>query len=330
MRKIILSGIAPSGNLHIGNYLGALKQWVDLQKDYTVFAMVADLHAITVPQDSRELSVKTLEVAKILIASGIDPGRSVVFLQSQVSAHAELAWILNTLTPVGELERMTQFKEKKEKSGVLAGLLNYPTLMAADILLYQSDLVPVGEDQGQHLELTRALARKFNNRFGETFKEPKALILKETARIMALDDPTKKMSKSDEHDKSRINLMDSPDEIRNKIKGAVTDSQTKIEVPASHNAPHTGLSNLLNVYAGFTGMGTEEIYKKYDGQGYAEFKKDLAEVIINGLKLLQDNFQVLSKDKRAVLDILRDGAKKAALIAEKTLHDAKKKVGFVF
>ncbi len=324
-KQTLLSGIAPSGNLHIGNYLGALKQWVDLQKDYTVFAMVADLHAITVPQDPKILHEKTLEVAKIMVAGGIDPEKSVVFLQSHVPAHVELGWILNTLTPVGELERMTQFKEKKEKSGVLAGLLNYPWLMAADILLYQADVVPVGDDQNQHLELARTLARKFNNKFGgNTFKEPQAFIDNDIRRIMALDDPSQKMSKSAESNYNYIAILDPEEEIRKKIKAAVTSSEPGIRFNA---LTHPAELNLLNIYSSFSGIPTNELTQMFSAKGHAEFKESLAELIVEKLKPIQDKYKEISEGK--IEDILKDGAKRASEMAEKTLRDTKEKMGFV-
>lgn len=322
--KTILSGLAPSGNLHIGNYLGALKQWVDLQNDYTVFAMVANLHAITVPQDPKVLREKTFEVAKIMVACGIDPERSVVFVQSQVPAHVQLGWILGTLAPVGELERMTQFKEKKEKSGVLAGLLNYPWLMAADILLYQSDAVPVGEDQNQHLEFTRTLARKFNNQFGETFREPKALILKEVARIMGLDDPTKKMSKSAPNPANYVALLDTPDTVRKKIKSAVTDSGKEIKYDPEKKP---AISNLMAIFSAFSRKNYEEIEKDYAGKSYVDFKHDLAELLVEKLQPIQERYQSLSDSD--IKNILADGAERANAVAADALKEVKKRVGFI-
>ena len=342
--QILLSGIQPSGTLHIGNYLGAIKQWVELQKNYKEYIAIVDLHAITVPQEPKELYKNTLELAALLIACGIDPVRSqtpesahrtsngvdpkktTLFIQSHVPAHTELGWILNTLTPIGELERMTQFKEKQEKAGLLAGLLNYPTLMAADILLYSPDVVPVGEDQLQHLELARTLARKFNSRFGETLKEPKALLVKDAARIMGLDDPSQKMSKSAESVNNYIALLDSPDEIRRKIKIAVTDSGSEIKYDISQKP---AISNLLAIYSGFSGMDVKKIEEKYAGKGYAEFKKDLAEVIIADLEPVQKKYKDLSKNKNTLIKILKGGAKQASAIANKTLLEVKKKVGFV-
>lgn len=324
--KTLLSGVQPSGELHIGNYLGAIKQWVELQKSYHVFVMIADLHAITVPQVPKQLRKKTLEVAALLLACGIEPKKSVLFVQSHVPAHAELMWILNTLTPVGELERMTQFKEKREKAGTLGGLLIYPVLQAADILLYQTDVVPVGEDQLQHLELTRALARKFNNRFGKIFKEPKSLIRKDAARIMALDAPTKKMSKSAASPNNYISLLDTPDSIRRKIKTAVTDSGSEIRYDEERKP---AISNLLAIYSAVSEVAVADLEKQYRGKGYAEFKNDLAELLVATLSPVQGEYQKLSKNEPGLLKILDSGAKKASAVAGNTLSMVKKKVGFV-
>ncbi|TSD04637.1 MAG: tryptophanyl-tRNA synthetase [Parcubacteria group bacterium Greene0714_36] len=324
--KTLLSGIQPSGALHIGNYLGAIKQWVDLQRDYRVFAMIADLHAITIPQEPEVLRQKTLEVAALLIACGIDPKKSTVFIQSHVPAHAELAWILNTVTPLGELERMTQFKEKKGKQGELAGLLNYPVLMAADILLYQTDRVPVGEDQQQHLELTRSLAERFNNRFGGTFRIPQALVLKSTARIMGLDDPAKKMSKSAASANNYISLLDEPDEIRRKIKIAVTDSGKEI-IYNEEDKP--AIANLMRIFSAFSGREVSDIENQYRGKSYAEFKNDLAELLVDKLEPIQTHYQNLAGDEKALLAILKDGAEQARVEAKQTISDVRQKVGFV-
>lgn len=328
----------PTGVPHIGNYLGAIKHWVDLQKEYRVFIMIADLHAITVPQEPRDLYARTLELANILLACGIDPHRSTLFLQSRVSAHPELGWIFNTMTPLGELERMTQFKEKTQKplglshqakANIYAGLLNYPTLQAADILLYQPSAVPIGEDQLQHLELTRELARRFNNRFGETFKIPRALIQKNTARIMGLDDPTKKMSKSAANSANYISLLDTPEEIRKKIKSAVTDSGKKIMF-APGQSGKSAITNLIAVMSAFSNKKPyAEIEKKYENKGYAEFKSDLAELIVQSLAPIQEAYHKLAKNHVATIDILKQGAKIAAKTAEKTLNDVKEKMGFV-
>ncbi|OGZ96142.1 MAG: tryptophan--tRNA ligase [Candidatus Sungbacteria bacterium RIFCSPLOWO2_02_FULL_54_10] len=325
-KQILLSGIQPSGALHIGNYLGAIKQWVDLQSEYRVFAMIADLHAITVPQEPEALRNKTLEVAALLIACGIDHKKSVIFIQSHVPAHAELAWVLNTITPLGELERMTQFKEKKDTSGEMAGLLNYPVLMAADILLYQTESVPVGEDQQQHLELTRSLANKFNNRFGDTFRIPKAHIQKDTARLMGLDDPTKKMSKSTPSANNYIGLLDTPDDIRRKIKIAITDSGKEIAYD-EENKP--AIANLLRIFSAFSGSAVADVETKYRGTSYAEFKQDLAELLVAKLEPIQVRYHERAGDQDALLKILKDGAEQARAIARETLYNAQNKMGFL-
>ena len=349
-QPILLSGIQPSGDLHIGNYLGAIKQWVELQKTHHIFIAIVDLHAITVPQDPEKLHTKTLETAALLSACGIDPKKSVLFIQSHVPAHTELAWILNTITPVGELFRMTQYKEKagklktKIKAGIrpllsptpeidleeselgYAGLLNYPVLQAADILLYQPDIVPVGEDQLQHLELTRALARRFNNRFGNTFKEPQQSVNIGTERIMGLDDPSKKMSKSASSPNNYIALLDSPKEILRKIKIAVTDSGKEIKYdPAEKPA----ISNLMSIYSAFSGLSLADIGKKYHGKGYGEFKKDLGEILVKKLSPIQKKYLELSKNKKSLLATLNSGSQKAARVANQTLSVVKERVGLV-
>jgi tryptophanyl-tRNA synthetase len=332
MKQRIFSGIQPSGNLHIGNYLGAIKNWVKLQNEYDSIFCVVDMHAITVPQDPEELKKKTIEVAKIYLASGIsaqggsasggDP-KSTIFIQSHVQEHAELMWILNTITKIPELERMTQFKDKSEKSGIDAGLLNYPVLMAADILLYDTNLVPVGKDQLQHIEITRTLARRFNERFGKTFIVPEPYITKEGMSIMGLDDPTKKMSKSAKSDYNYISLSDNPEDVKRKIKKAVTDSGSEIVYKDEKPA----LMNLINIYSLLSDSSTKEIENKYNGKNYAEFKNDLAEVVIDFLKPFQKKMKELSDEK--VLEILREGAEKVRPIARKKLDDVKRKIGFI-
>ena len=325
--KILLSGIQPSGILHIGNYLGAIKQWTELQKDFQLFAMIADLHAITVPQKPDELRQNILNTTMLYIAAGIDPQKSTIFIQSHVPAHAELGWILNTMTPLGDLERMTQFKDKKEKqSEVFAGLFNYPVLMAADILLYQTDVVPVGEDQQQHIELTRSLAKRFNNKFGETFKIPEGFIPPQTARIMGLDDPTKKMSKSAASANNYIALLDTPDEIRRKVKIAVTDSGKEI-VYDEEEKP--AIANLMRIFAAFAGGEPDDIEKQYQGKSYSDFKRDLGELLVEKLTPLQQRYQELSEDPESVMDILRKGADHANKIAQKTLRETQQKIGFL-
>jgi len=330
MQKRIFSGIRPSGRLHIGNYIGALKQWLALQDKYEMVAGIVDAHAITTPHEPKELRKDTLETAMTYLAAGLDPQKAILMVQSHVPQHFELAWILGTMTPLGELERMTQFKEKgreaNTRQGVMAGLLNYPILMAADILLYQSEVVPVGEDQVQHVELARSLAERFNNRYGETFALPQPLIGKESARIMSLQDPAKKMSKSDESEKSRIFLTDSPDAIREKCKAAVTDSGKEI---AYDPANKPAISNLLVIFSEFSGKTIAELEKHYAKKTYAEFKRDLAEEIIGGLASLQQKFAEFQKDESAVREILNAGNERAAAIAAKTLAAVKQKIGFL-
>lgn len=326
MNKRIFSGIQPSGNLHLGNYLGAIQNWVKLQEEFDSIFCVVDLHAITVPQDPEELKKKTIEVAKIYLAAGIDPEKSTIFIQSHVPEHAELAWILNTIAKMPELEKMTQFKDKSQKSGkesASVGLFDYPVLMAADILLYDTQVVPVGEDQLQHIEITRTLANRFNKKFGETFAIPEHFIKKESMRIMGLDDASKKMSKSAASVYNYISLTDDAEIVRKKIKKAVTDSGT--EIVYSDEKP--ALKNLINIYSLLDNKKPEEITKLYAGKGYADFKKDLAEVIISFLQPLQAKMATLSDEK--VLQILASGAAKVRPIAKAKLDDVKRKVGFV-
>jgi len=323
--KRVFSGVQPSGDIHIGNYLGAMRQFVALQEDYECFFCVVDLHALTVPQDPIKLKENTIELAGLYLAIGLDPKKVNLFVQSHVSAHAELAWLLQCMTYFGELSRMTQFKEKsKGKETVSVGLFTYPDLMAADILLYNTHYVPVGEDQKQHLELTRDIAQRFNNRFGETFVVPEPMILKLGARIMSLTDPTKKMSKSDSDPNNRINLLDEPSSIKKKIMKAVTDSESEIRLDWD-NKP--GVSNLLTIYSLFTGMEIEEVINKFNGQGYGTLKKELAEVVIDKLTVIQKNYKDLSRDY--VLKVLKEGAERAQAVAEKTLKEVKEKVGLI-
>lgn len=328
-KKRIFSGIQPSGVIHIGNYLGAIKQFTELQLLHQAFFCVVDQHAITVPQDPEKLYQNTLSVAALYLASGIDPKVATIFIQSHVPAHTELAWILNTMTPIGELERMTQFKEKKQEqtkeTGILAGLFNYPILMAADILLYGTHLVPVGEDQSQHVELTRMLADRFNNRYGETFVVPEALVSEHAARIMSLLEPTKKMSKSAESEKSYVSLLDSPDDIRQKIKNAVTDSGNEI-VYDKQKRP--AVSNLIIIHRAFSGATFNQIEEQYKGRGYADFKSDLAELIITNLAPIQKRYQMLMDNKKDLEHVLREGARSASAIAEKRMLTVKQKMGF--
>lgn len=325
-KKIIFSGIQPSGNIHIGNYLGAIKNWVDLQNnsDYDCIFFIVDLHAMTIPYDPKKFQKVIYNAALDNLAAGLDPKKCTIFVQSQIKEHAELTWILSTLTPLGELERMTQFKEKsKEQKEVNVGLLTYPVLQAADILLYQADFAPVGKDQEQHIEFTRALARKFNGRFGNVFKEPRALIPKIGAKIMSLSDPLKKMSKSHGPD-SYIALFDSDDEIRRKIKIAITDSGKEVKYNQK-NKP--AISNLLIIYHLFSGKPMKELEKMYVGKNYADFKKDLAEIVIEHLKPLRKKRGELEKNSNYVRNILEQGRKRAQKIAARTMEEAKKAAG---
>ena len=323
MAKRIFSGAQPTGNLHIGNYLGALRNWVALQHEYESFFCVVDLHAITIPQDPKQLVEKTREVARIYLAAGVDPAVSTIFVQSDVKEHAELAWVINCVVRIGELERMTQYKDKskKQRENVSVGLLTYPALMAADILLYQTDLVPVGQDQKQHLELTRDIAERFNRDYGETFRVPDAFIPKVGAKIMALDDPSKKMSKSDENVNGSIMLMDDADTIRRKFKRAVTDSGTDVRFDETRPA----VSNLLSIYQLLTGQTPEEIEAHFAGKGYAQLKGDLADATIAFLQPYQERVRGFSDEELS--RILRDGADKARVIAAETLRQVKERMG---
>lgn len=381
MKKRIFSGIQPSGNLHLGNYLGAIKNWVALQDEYESIFCVVDMHAITVPQDPETLRKKTIEVAKIYLASGIDPKKSSIFIQSHINEHAELMWVLNTLMQTNELSRLTQFKEKanlqnpyllsyennakiieegivkiyfdvengkkdwtkllkdykrgiekellnaidfekKEKSGSL-GIFNYPVLMAADIILYDTEIVPVGEDQKQHVELARDLAKRFNHKFGETFVIPRALVKEEGMRIMGLDDPKKKMSKSAASEYNYIALIDDPEKAKKKIMKAVTDSGT--EIVYSDEKP--AIKNLINIYSLLADKSPKEVEGVYEGKGYGEFKRDLAEVVAKFLTEFQQKYNAISDDD--VLKILREGAEKVRPLAKKKMDEVKNKVGFV-
>lgn len=326
MKKTIFSGVQPSGNLHLGNYLGAIKNWVKLQDEFESLFCVVDLHAITVPQDPEQLRQKTIEVAKIYLAAGIDPTKSAIFIQSHIPEHAELAWILNTLAKIPELEKMTQFKDKSQKNSqesASVGLFDYPILMAADILLYDTQTVPVGEDQLQHIELARTLAKRFNNKFGEAFVVPESFITKEGMRIMGLDDASKKMSKSAASEYNYIALTDSAETVRRKIKKAVTDSGSEIVYQDDKPA----LKNLINIYSLLSNKTTTELEKLYAGKGYADFKNDLAEVIITFLTPFQEKYNALSDEK--VLEILKAGAEKVRPLAKAKLEEVKKKIGFV-
>ena len=323
--KRIFSGVQPTGNIHLGNYLGALRNWVELQHEYESFFCIVNLHAITIPQDPKLLAQKTRDLARIYLAAGIDPRVSIVFIQSDVPEHAELAWILNCVTRISELERMTQFKDKagKQRESVGAGLLNYPVLMASDILLYQTELVPVGHDQKQHLELTRDLAVRFNRDYGETFRVPEPFIPKIGAKIMSLSDATKKMSKSDENVGGSITLLDDADTVRRKFKRAVTDSGTEIRFDDARPA----ITNLLTIYQLLTGTQAAEVEANFADKGYAALKSELAEVTIEFLRPLQERIQGYSD---AELErILDEGRRRAQETARATLENVKARLGLV-
>jgi tryptophanyl-tRNA synthetase len=323
-KKRVFSGIQPSGNLHIGNYLGAILTWVREQDQKENIFCIVDEHAITVPQDPKDLQRRIMELAKIYLAAGIDPKKSHIFVQSLRPEHTELGWILNCFTYVGELNRMTQFKDKSSNKGeaVTVGLYDYPTLMAADILLYNTDQVPVGEDQKQHVELTRDIAQRVNKRFGKLFVVPEYYTVKEATRIMSLTDPTVKMSKSDENENSRIEMLDTPEIIRKKFARAVTDSGSEIKFD-KENKP--GISNLLNILSVVTETPIKELEKKYKGASYGQFKSDVAEAVIELLAPFQERYQKL--DNKKVKKILEEGAKKVAPVAADTLARVKKAVG---
>ncbi len=325
MKKRVFSGIQPTGDIHIGNYLGAIRRWVEMQREYDSIFCVVDLHAITVPQDPKILRAKTREVAGLLIASGIDPEAAALFVQSHVSAHAELTWILNCFIPMGWMRRMTQFKEKseKQKEEVSTGLFDYPALMSADILLYQTDVVPVGEDQKQHVELARDTAQRFNSLYGQTFTLPVPLIPEEGARIMSLDDPSQKMSKSEEQPGRAIYLLDSPDDIRGKIMRATTDSLREIRFDESR----PGINNLLVIYELFSGRSRPEIEAQFEGKGYADLKREMAEVVVEGLRPLQQRYREITADASSLEALLKRGADRVRPLAEKTLGGVKDKVG---
>jgi len=327
MKKVVLSGIQPSGNLHIGNYIGALSQWVGMQDNYDCLTMIADLHALTLPQDPKLLPEKIKETVAVFLAAGIDPEKSHIFIQSQNADHAYLAWIFQTITTVGQLERMTQYKDKAQKQGsesASVGLLTYPTLMAADILLYDADEVPVGEDQKQHIEITRDIAERFNKLYGDTFKLPSPRISKDTARIMSLQNPDRKMSKSDNDPLGTINILDSEAEIREKIKKAVTDSGSKIGEQGS-----AAITNLLTIYAGIKNLTFEEALKLNGGKSYSEFKTDLAEAIVAELSPVREKYEEIRKDEGYINDVLSKGLEYAMGISGKKVQEVREKVGLI-
>ena len=325
-KKVLFSGMQATGNLTLGNYLGALKNWVTLSDEYECFYSVVDMHSITVRQDPATLRKRARALLILYIAAGLDPKKNCIYYQSHVSGHAELAWILNCFTYMGELNRMTQFKDKaaKHADNINAGLFTYPVLMAADILLYQADVVPVGVDQKQHLELTRDIAERFNNIYGDVFTIPEAYIGKVGAKIMSLQDPAKKMSKSDENPNASIYLMEDPDTIMRKCKRAVTDSEAQI----LYRDEQPGVKNLINIYSACTGKTPEEVVKEFDGKGYGDFKLAVGESVVSVLKPLQEEAARLTKDKAYIDGIIKENAEKAGYYANKTLRKVQKKVGF--
>ncbi len=325
-KKVLFSGMQATGNLTLGNYLGALKNWLTLSDEYECFYSVVDLHSITVRQNPAELRKRARALLTLYIAAGLDPEKNCIYYQSHVSGHAELSWILNCFTYMGELNRMTQFKDKSSKhaDNINAGLFTYPVLMASDILLYQADVVPVGIDQMQHLELTRDIAQRFNNIYGDVFTVPEAYIGKTGAKIMSLQDPSKKMSKSDENPNASIYLMDDPDTIMRKCKRAVTDSEAQI----LYRDEQPGIKNLIDIYSACTGKTPEDTVKEFDGKGYGELKMAVGEAVVSVLKPIQDRMAELEKDKAYIDSVIKNNAEKANYYAAKTLRKVQRKVGF--
>lgn len=325
-KKVLFSGMQATGNLTLGNYLGALKNWVTLSDEYECFYSVVDMHSITIRQDPATLRKRARKLLTIYMAAGLDPKVNCLYYQSHVSGHAELAWILSCFTYMGELNRMTQFKDKAAKHGdnINAGLFTYPVLMAADILLYQADVVPVGIDQKQHLELTRDIAERFNNLYGDVFTIPEPYIGKVGAKIMSLQDPSKKMSKSDENPNASIYLMDDPDTIMRKCRRAVTDSEAQI----LYREEQPGIRNLIDIYSSCTGKTPDEVVKEFDGKGYGVFKTAVGEAVISVLKPLQERYAKLAEDKSYIDGIIRENAEKAGCTAARTLRKVQRKVGF--
>ncbi len=325
-KKIVYSAVQPSGNLTIGNYLGAIRNWVKMQSEYECFYAIANMHAITVKQEPAELRRRTLELAALYLACGLDPENCALYVQSQIPQHAELTWTLNTIAYVGELSRMTQFKDKSQKhaENINMGLMDYPVLMAADILLYQAQYVPVGADQKQHVEIARDLAIRFNNRFGETFTVPEPLILKGGAKICSLQEPTKKMSKSDENPNASVYLTDGKDDVLRKFRRAVTDSDNEIRV--SDEKP--GVSNLINIYCAFRGCTTEEAEREFAGKGYGDLKLAVGETVADVISPIQQEQKKILADKTYLAEVLKAGAEKAYKAARRTLSKVYRKVGF--
>lgn len=330
MKKTILSGSTVTGDLTLGNYIGAINNWTKLQDDYDCLYFLANLHALTVFQDPKVLEDRTFSFFAQYLALGLDPKKNIIFVQSHVHEHTELSWILACLTPMGYLNRMTQFKDKSEKhpKNINSGLYTYPVLMAADILLYQADLVPVGEDQRQHLELTRDIVGFWQNRYGEgVFKMPEAYVGKMGARVMSLQEPDKKMSKSDENDKNFISIIDDFKKIEKKIKGAATDSGTEIKYDPENKA---GLSNLMTIYSVLSGKTTEQLEKDYEGKMYGHLKVDLADLVVSTLKPVREKYDDLMKNKDYLDQLMKEGADRAAVRAQKTLENVYKNVGILY
>lgn len=327
-KKRIFSGVQPSGNLTIGNYLGAIKNWIPMQEEFECLYCVVDLHTLTVRQKPSDLRQRSLNLLALYMACGLDPHKSILYLQSHVSAHAELAWLLNCYTYMGELNRMTQFKDKSQKHGdnINAGLLTYPVLMAADILLYQTDLVPIGQDQKQHLEITRDIADRFNNIYGDTFTIPEAYIPKIGAKIMSLQEPEKKMSKSDENENAYVFILDSEDAILRKFKRAVTDSEREIRYDEV-NKP--GVSNLMSIYSAITNKNFDQIEKDFEGRSYGDLKEVVGQAVAEMLKPIQQKYNEFSSNKDYLNSILKENSEKAAYMARKTLSKVYRKVGLV-
>lgn len=329
-KKIIFSGVQPSGNLTLGNYLGAIKNWVSLQDDYNCIYAMMDLHTITVRQTPADVRRRTLEVLALYIAAGIDPEKSILFIQSQNPAHAQLSWILNCYTYMGELQRMTQFKDKSARhaENINAGLFTYPVLMASDILLYQADYVPVGKDQLQHIEICRDIAERFNAIYGNVFTIPEGLLPKVGANVMSLQEPTRKMSKSDPNPKAYISLMDDMNVIAKKIKSAVTDSEGVIEY-RENDPTKAGINNLLSIMSAVTGTQIETLAQEYRTMGYGDFKNNVAEAVVECIRPIREEYDRIISDKKYLMDICAKGAEMSERIANRTLNKVYKKVGFV-
>lgn len=326
-KKVIFSGVQPTGKITIGNYLGAIKNWTTMQEEFNSIFCVVDLHSITVNQVPAELRKNTFDLLALYIACGLDPQKSILFVQSHVPAHAELAWVLNTVTMVGEMNRMTQFKDKcrKHADNINMGLMDYPVLMAADILLYQTDLVPVGIDQKQHVELARDIAIRFNGRYGDTFVVPEPYIATSGAKVYSLQDPTAKMSKSDPNENATVSVIDEPDAIMRKFKRAVTDSDNKIIM--SPEKP--GISNLLTIYSAMTDKSIDKCVEEFDGVGYGDFKLRVGESVVEKLRPIREKYTDLLKNKDYLTAVTKEGAEKASYLARKTLSKVYRKIGFV-